>query len=156
MKQSKLSSPFYDPTKSYEENYEKGPFGAFADGKIYKQKGEPGYDFLEQKVYLPFGIPARPVINSNFVKAAFEKGFDLVVYKTVRSDMYPCHPFPNVLAIHAEGDFTPEKFSNSLVADTNYTSPLSITNSFGVPSKKPEICQEDVKKAISYEGKGHV
>ena len=28
-----LLTPFYDPEKSYEENYEKGPFGAFADHK---------------------------------------------------------------------------------------------------------------------------
>ncbi|MDO8269716.1 MAG: diguanylate cyclase, partial [Candidatus Levybacteria bacterium] len=32
----------------------------------------------------------------------------------------------------------------------------SITNSFGVPSRKPEIWHEDVKKAISYTGKGQV
>lgn len=28
--------PFYDPEKSYEENFEKGPFGAFSDGEIVK------------------------------------------------------------------------------------------------------------------------
>src|SRR3989344_8766835 len=133
-----LQTPFYDPHKSYDENYEKGPFGLFADSKVVFQKSEPKYNFLGQKVYLPFGIPAGPLLNSNFCKAAFEKGFDIAVYKTVRSNVFPCHPFPNVLAIHHSGDLTLDELKKPLVADTNYTDPLSITNSFGVPSKAVE------------------
>jgi dihydroorotate dehydrogenase len=152
----KKMPPFYDPHKSYEENYDKGPFSVFSDHKIFQQKGEPQYNFLGHKVYLPFGIPAGPLLNSNFVKAAFEKGFDINVYKTVRSDFLPCHPFPNILAVDIKGDLTLEKLKNPLVANTKYQDPLSITNSFGVPSKKPEIWQQDVKKAIQYAGKGQV
>lgn len=151
-----LKTPFYDPTKSYEQNYDEGPYGAFADGEIFKQENEPQDDFLGQKVYLPFGIPAGPILNSNFCKGAFEKGFDIVVYKTVRSSSFPCHPFPNILAVKSEGDLTFEKVQKPIVADNNYTEPLSITNSFGVPSKDANIWQEDVKKAIPYAGKGQV
>ena len=151
-----LATPFYDPTKTYEENYEKGPFGAFADGKVYKQKTSPTLNFLGQKVHLPFGIPAGPIINSNFAKGAFEKGFDIVVYKTVRSDTFPCHPFPNVLAVNVKGALTLKKLKNPLVAHSRYRTPLSITNSFGVPSKPSSVWQEDVKKAISYAGPGQV
>ncbi len=147
---------FYDPRKSYEQNYDEGPFGAFADGNIYQQTGEPSHNYLGQQVYLPFGIPAGPVINSNFVKAAFVKGFDVVVYKTIRTDFFPCHPFPNILALHPQGNLSLNILQNPLQADTNYTQPLSITNSFGVPSKKVETWQEDAKKAISYAGKGQV
>ena len=39
-----INTPFYDPTKSYEENYSDGPFGAFADNEIYQNQGEPNYD----------------------------------------------------------------------------------------------------------------
>lgn len=149
--------PFYDPNISYEENYDNGPFNAFADHEIYQQKGEPQYDFLGKPVYLPFGIPAGPLLNSKFVKAAFEKGFDINVYKTVRADFYPCHPFPNVLAIHFKGQkLIPEKKEIKLFADTKYDDPISITNSFGVPSKKPDIWQEDAKKAVQSAGKGQV
>ena len=151
-----LQTPFYDPSKTYEENYEGGPFGAFADEQVFKQAGKPQYNYLGQKVFLPFGIPAGPIINSNYVKAAFDKGFDIVVYKTVRSNFYPCHPFPNVLSVNVEGDLTLQKLQTPLVADTNYHKPLSITNSFGVPSKKPEIWQADVKKAISYAMTGQI
>jgi dihydroorotate dehydrogenase len=148
--------PFYDPKLSYENNYDKGPFGAFADGKVYEQKGEPGYDFLGNKIYLPFGIPAGPLLNGKFVRAAFEKGFDICVYKTVRSDVYPTHPFPNILAIHPKEQLTLEKLNDNFVGDTNYEDPITITNSFGVPSRKPEIWQEDAKGAIEYAGPGQV
>ncbi len=151
-----LQAPFYDPTKSYEENYNAGPFGAFADERVFAQKGEPKADFLGHNVYAPFGIPAGPLLNSKFCKAAFEKGFDICVYKTVRSDAFPCHPFPNVLAIHPEGDLTLEVLKKPLVADTTYAEPLSITNSFGVPSKPAAVWQEDAKKAVQSAGKGQV
>jgi len=144
-----LHTPFYDPKKSYEENYDSGPYGAFADGKVYKQTGTPTSDYYGQKVFLPFGIPAGPIINSRYVKAAFEKGFDVVVYKTVRSDFFPCHPFPNILSINVSGDLTITKLNEKLVAGNSFSEPLSITNSFGVPSKKPNDWQEDVKKALT-------
>jgi dihydroorotate dehydrogenase len=149
--------PFYDPAKTYDENYAEGPFGAFADGKVHNERGEPEYEFFGYPVYTPFGIPAGPLLNSNFVRGAFGKGFDIAVYKTVRSDTYPCHPFPNVLAVHAGEKLTLERAqSEPLVADTDYARPLSITNSFAVPSKKPYEWQEDFKKAASYAKKGQL
>lgn len=152
-----LQVPFYDPEISYEENYNDGPFGAFADKKIYQQASLPKQDFLGQKVYLPFGIPAGPLLNSNFVKAAFKKGFDICIYKTVRANAFPCHAFPNILSIHfQEKDLTLKRLEKEVIADENYQEPISITNSFGVPSRKPQIWQDDVKKAISYTGKGQV
>lgn len=153
---SMLRTPFYDPTLSYEDNYEKGPFGEFASPDKFIQTSEPKYDFLGQKVYLPFGIPAGPLLNSKFIKGAFELGFDIAVYKTVRSEFFPCHPFPNVLSVEVEGDLTPEKLEKPIIANTNYQNPISITNSFGVPSRKSEIWQSDAKKAISYAGVGQV
>jgi dihydroorotate dehydrogenase len=132
-----LQTPFYDPTLSYEDNYKNGPFGAFADGPI------------------PFGIPAGPLLNAKYVKAALDKGFDMPVYKTVRSRAYKCHPYPNVLAVHIKDKLTPEMAQNTpLVADSRYTSPLGITNSFGVPSMSPDVWQSDLEEAINYAKKG--
>ncbi len=151
-----LLTPFYDPQKTYEENYDQGPFGAFADNEIFRQEGEPQFTYYGQKVYLPFGIPAGPLLNSKYVKATFEKGFDIAIYKTVRSDFYASHPFPNILSVHVEGDLTLEKLKQPLVADTDFEPPIAITNSFNIPSKKPEVWQADMKKAISYAGHGQV
>lgn len=152
-----MQTPFYDPEKTYEENFEDGPFGAFADVTIPRVPlGNLCYDFLGTKVNSPFGIPAGPLINGNFCKAAFEKGFDICVYKTVRSGVYPCHPWPNVLAVHVPQGVSLGEPDLRLVANQDYTEPLSITNSFGVPSRDPKVWQEDVKRAISYAGPGQV
>lgn len=150
--------PFYDPGKSYEENFEQGPFGAFADGVSCGEDSniQPKYDFMGFKVNSPFGIPAGPLLNGNFVKAAFDKGFDICVYKTVRSSKYPCHPWPNVLSVQIFGDLTPEIAEGSLRADGNFEKPLSITNSFGVPSMSPEFWVEDIREAINYAHPGQI
>ena len=150
-----LSPPFYDPTRSYEENYTEGPFNGFADG-VEVDGGKPRFEFLGQKINYPLGIPAGPLLNSKYVAAAFQKGFDVPVYKTVRAKEFPCHPFPNVLSVHVDGDLTLEKAKHPLVADAVYTEPLSITNSFGVPSRPVALWQEDAKKGIHAAGFGQV
>lgn len=98
--------PFYDVSRSYEDNYEQGPFGAFAealkDGNSADAAGTTSEGasegalatFLGQPVNLPFGIPAGPLLNSRFTTAAFRMGFDLATYKTVRSRAWGCNPFP--------------------------------------------------------------
>jgi dihydroorotate dehydrogenase (NAD+) catalytic subunit len=117
-------TPFYDPEKSYEENFEEGPFGAFTNGEVFKDEGEPKYDFFGTKVYSPFGIPAGPLFSSRFVRAAFAKGFDLAVYKTVRTQKYPAHPLPNVIPVEIPAGLLLGK----------------------VPSYGPEVWLPDMKK----------
>lgn len=151
-----LSTPFYNPDIAYEDNFEKGPFGAFADGKIYTQEGEPSYDVFGTKVYLPFGIPPGPLVNGKFAKAALDKGFDVVTYKTVRTAEYPCNAFPQVLAVHPDGNLTLEMAQEGLIADTNYVRPLAITNSFGVPSFNPDFWQKDLREVVRYAKKGQL
>lgn len=152
-----MLTPFYDPNKTYEENFTEGPFGAFADGKVLENQGEPKYDFLGFKINSPFGIAAGPLVNSKFVNGALDKGFDLPIYKTVRSAVFPCHPFPNVVPIKIEGDLTLEMMKQGVVTEKNNTGiPELITNSFGVPSRDPKVWQEDVKKSIAHAREGQV
>jgi dihydroorotate dehydrogenase len=151
-----LKAPFYDPERSYEDNFKEGPFNAFADGAVLRTEGEPLFDFFGFKVYSPFGIPAGPLINGKFVKAALDKGFDIATYKTVRTRKYPCHAWPNVLSVDVEGDLTLDKARQPLTADHDYKEPLSITNSFGVPSFDPEFWQSDFKDAASYAKEGQI
>src|SRR3546814_10229850 len=58
------------------------------------------YSCLGFPINFPFGIPAGPVLNSKFIKAAFEFGFSVPVYKTVRADFFPCQPYPNVMYVN--------------------------------------------------------
>jgi len=105
-------------------------------------------------VNLPLGIAAGPLLNGRFVKAALDKGFDLPVYKTVRTRKYASHAWPNVLAVHPKGDLGFD--TEPLVGDENYNEPLSITNSFGVPSFDPEFWQPDIADAVAHAKRGQV
>ncbi len=151
-----ISEPFYDPRKSYYDNYEEGPFGGFADGVVNIDAKDPAYEFLGQKIHTPFGIPAGPILNSKYVKGALDKGFDLPVYKTVRSGVRTSHPLPNVVPVDLVGDLTLEKAEAGLVTKEEYTDPLSITNSFGVPSFAPDVWQPDAAEAIEYAKDGQL
>lgn len=151
-----LHKPFYDPTKSYYENWNEGPFNGFADGVVVPEFGEPRFTFFGYKINYPFGIPAGPLVNGKFVKTALDKGFDIPMYKTVRTREYKCHPLPNVLGVEIEGDLTLEKAQKPLVAKPHYKEPLSITNSFGNPSYKPDIWIADMADAIRYARPGQL
>lgn len=150
-----LYTPFYDPAKTYYDNLRAGPFGAFADDEVFAI-GEPRFDFLGIPITYPFGIPAGPLLNAAYVKAAFRKGFDVPVYKTVRATEFPCHPFPNVLSVRLDGNLTPERAAKPLVADTRYAEPLSITNSFGVPSRSIAEWQADARIGLAAARSGQV
>ncbi|MBI2003822.1 MAG: dihydroorotate oxidase [Parcubacteria group bacterium] len=151
-----FQKPFFDPEKSYEENWKGGPFGAFADGKVFKNNNEPKFEVFGRKISLPIGIPAGPLLNGRFIKAALDKGFDVPMYKTLRTRAKKSHPWPNVLAVSIDGDLTLEKASGRLVAHKNYSEPLSITNSFANPSYDPSFWQADLKDAVSHAKPGQL
>ena len=169
-------APFYDVNRTYEDNYLQGPFGAFAEvmkgdsaagasaqsaQTTQSQSSDQAEEFLGFRVNLPFGIPAGPLLNERFTTAAFRMGFDLAVYKTVRSRAWGCNAFPNVLAVHpknADGSLVPgsAELDEGVLADTRYELPISISNSFGVPSRDPDEWQPDMKKAIAAAGDGQL
>lgn len=166
-------TPLYDVNLTYEDNYERGPFGDFTGEGLQRladeqnaeaaDKQEPRFDFFGQEVLSPFGIPAEPLLNERFTTAAFRAGFDIATYKTVRSRAWECNPFPNVLSVHpvsADGTLTPHspETVEGLLADTNFGEPasISISNSFGVPSQDPDVWQPDMQRAIERAGQGQV
>ncbi|MEK7480377.1 MAG: hypothetical protein AAB665_03785, partial [Patescibacteria group bacterium] len=150
-----LHAPFFDPNKTYYENWEQGPFNGFADGVILPV-GEPRFDFLGHKLSYPLGIPAGPLLNAKFVKAALDKGFDVPVQKTVRSRTRASNEWPNVLGADISGDLTLEMAQKPIIVRNEYREPLSITNSFGNPSYEPDIWQNDLRESIRYAKPGQL
>lgn len=151
-----LYEPFFDPLKTYYENWEEGPFNGFADGVVLDEK-KPKFEFLGQKISYPIGIPAGPLLNGKFVTAALDKGWSVPVHKTVRSAEHPCNEWPNVLGITGiDGDLTLERAQKPVVVLPEYTEPLSITNSFGNPSYSPKVWSVDLKKAIAHAKSGQL
>jgi dihydroorotate dehydrogenase len=58
--------------------------------------------------------------------------------------------------VKVEGDLTLEQAEGGVVGVNEYKEPLSITNSFGVPSWEPDFWQKDMAEAVSYAKKGQV
>ncbi|HVU75670.1 MAG TPA: hypothetical protein VHD38_02460, partial [Candidatus Paceibacterota bacterium] len=144
-----LRPPFFDPAKTYYENWENGPFNDFADGVVLPLE-ESRFKYLGYKISYPIGIAAGPLLNSRFVKAALEKGFDVPVYKTVRTREKACNEWPNVLPVRVEGDLTLAQAAQGLVVKNGYTDPLAITNSFGNPSYPVDVWQKDVRELMQF------
>lgn len=141
---------FYNQYKSYEDNFITGPFIVTEDKDTPIGEYKSQFDFFGKKIVYPFGIPAGPLLNGNFVRAAWNKGFPLPTYKTVRAAEHQCFPWPNIISVESKseqihpGDTVlgkPEKEINV------YSE--SITNSFGVPSQPVPYWQEDVSKLVS-------
>ena len=141
----------YNIYKPYEENYALGPDKNFLNPKKFPKiifQGQPQFSFLDEKFYLPFGVPAGPLLNSKYINCALDAGFCFPIYKTVRSQYYPCHPFPNIVKIKSEKKnlFADEKndvLGEFIEKEDVHSRTLSISNSFGVPSQPSDIWQND-------------
>ncbi|MDN4474387.1 tRNA-dihydrouridine synthase [Demequina sp. SYSU T00192] len=146
---------FYDPRRTYDDNYAHGPFGALSSAPDGLSDPEDGASLLGLPVARPFGIPAGPLVNAAYVAAAFRHGFDVNVYKTVRTRAWPSHPFPNALAVHVDGDLGADR-REPLLADDALDDATSISNSFGVPSRDPDAWQPDMAAAVRAAGAGQL
>jgi len=149
--------PFYDPSLTYDENFKKGPFGSFGDDDSDELNIGTEFTFLGHKLKLPLGIPAGPLLNGAYVKAAFRRGFCLPMYKTVRSKEHSVNGFPNVVPVQVEGEkLTLEHAAEGMTMGDDFVEPIAITNSFGVPSMSPEWWQADMKESVEAAGEGQV
>lgn len=143
--------PIYDISKTYDENFAEGPF---FNGDILKRQLPPEdewFDFLGQKVASPIGVPAGPLLNSNWTTLAANLGFDIVTYKTIRSGDHPCHPAPNMIYLETKGRIKKEEIGTEFQekkTEPKEMASLSVTNSFGMPSKGPDYLMEDIDKAL--------
>ena len=148
----------FDPAKTFDDNFDNGPF-PMSERPPYVNSGEPAYDFLGFKLNAPFGIGAGSLPTSKHVRYAFERGYDAVTYKTQRSVPFPANEFPNVTFLDVEGDLTLDKLAKPLVGHLTTDKPveeLTITNSFGNPSRGPEMWQADQQKAAAAAGIGQL
>lgn len=104
-------------------------------------------DFLGFPVRSLIGVPAGPLLNSNWIRLAAQLGFDIPTYKTIRSEAHPGHRLPNITYVDAHGKQTerPKDLAH-----------LTITNSFGMPSKSPDFLLEDIGKANQFLSEGQV
>ncbi len=144
----------YDITRSYEENFERGPFFARTD---FSAPNTPPKQFLGLSVRSRMGIAAGLLLNSRWLLAYAARGFDLLTYKTVRSRARPSHPQPNWVFVEDDGKtdgpvFVTEQTSSLPDAARRISSAIC----FGMPSMAPEWWREDVARAKAGLGAGQL
>ncbi len=146
----RLLGPFYDPSLSYEDNEASGPFGLLATDFVYQDQGQPTYQFFDHQVYLPLIIAAGPILNGRFGKRAFEVGWDIVTYKTVRSAFHRSHTAPNLTRTYVPGGvLSDEQRDLGVFAVLESDGRLNTANTFGVPSFHPAIWQPDLARLVA-------
>ena len=151
--------PLYDILKTYLENAIEGPF---FHGEILQRRfpdKKEWIDFLGHKVASPIGVPAGPLLTSAWIDLAGKLGFDIPVYKTIRSTEHPSHPLPNMVFVNTCGMIKaadrPTQATLVLAPSPNLEE-LAVTNSFGMPSRSPEFLLEDIPKANASLQEGQV
>ena len=142
--------PTYDIHKSYDENYDNGPV---VDFDIPKRIQTKPINLWGYKINSPIGVPAGPLLNSDYIKLYAQLGFDLPVYKTVRTMSRQAHQNPNCLMVNSDKALNISDIGQSIFPfgkAPQSPKEIAITNSFGIPSKPMEIWQADIEKANSY------
>ena len=131
----------YDINKTYLENADHGPF--FKGTIPERTKTKKKFHLFGFEVNSPIGVPAGPLLNSRWIALAAKLGYDIPTYKTIRSFAYAGHPLPNVIYVEPLGLFK----AKHLEKPPRDLSHLTITNSFGMPSRSQEYLLEDIEKA---------
>src|SRR5260221_379844 len=138
----------YDLTKSFEFNSTYGPFW---EGELPKfPKTKRRYALLGQKVNSLFGVSACPLTHgSRAVRLMSQLGYDIITYRSVRSMEWHGQKYPHLRYV----DIPKQLLVNDLVqpvigSEQSFSNQeVSIANSFGIQSLKPEYWQADFEVA---------
>ena len=128
--------PRYEIRQSYQWNYDHAPDPI--DSDQVSVVGE--YQICGLPIESPLAVAAGPLLNGRWVLYYASLGFDVLTYKTVRTEYRDCYPMPNLLPVP---DHPLHSSSESLTAESQMAGSWAI--SFGMPSKLPDIWQADVE-----------
>ncbi|MCS7023441.1 MAG: hypothetical protein NZV14_01470 [Bryobacteraceae bacterium] len=132
--------PTYDIRQSYEWNYQNAPDPVEVDVPPC-----PGnWQLCGYRLNSPLGIPAGPLLNSRWIRYYAALGFDVLVYKTVRSRFRPSYDPPNLLPLrHLELDGEGREMQVAAEGEPFQSWAIS----FGMPSRDPSEWRADVERA---------
>ncbi|APZ93570.1 hypothetical protein [Fuerstiella marisgermanici] len=128
----------YNISESWQWNLENAPALTATD----THDAVPGnWAWCGKPIPSPLGIPAGPLLNGRWVLHYANLGFDVLVYKTVRSAARECYDLPNLVPVAtkqltAPGELLPQ--SSDMLG--------SWAVSFGMPSQLPDVWRRDVEE----------
>lgn len=139
--------PIYDPTKTYLENIEHGPFFTAELPKRDFPPKESWKKCLDFEIASRIGVSSGPLFNSKWIKLASDLGFDILTYRTIHSHHSAAYPPPNIIYIETEQPMPklPKTVKQSTIPSS--IGQLSIAHSFGDPCNSSEILVKDMVKA---------
>jgi dihydroorotate dehydrogenase (NAD+) catalytic subunit len=107
-------------------------------------------------ISFPIGVPASVITpNSRWIEFYGRRGFEILTYKTVRSEMSIVHPFPNWLFADRLIDGTPSPTAIVARGSSGTMQSLTMVNSYGVPSLSEAVWMADVRRARTYADREH-
>jgi dihydroorotate dehydrogenase (NAD+) catalytic subunit len=164
-----FSVPAYQIDESYDSNMWAGPKPPEREFKSFLQRHGSWRDlpqpkavsFLNFQLHSELGVAAGPLLDSAWIKRYADLGYAILSYKTVRTQRYPSHRWPNIVRVNAPKQFLPHSLPAALISlpDTKCEGRVTITNSFGMPSADPygeNGWMEDVQLAKSYLSPGQI
>lgn len=115
---------------------------------------------LGRRVGFPVGVPASVLTaDSRWIRYFHDHGFNVITFKTVRSQLWEALPYPNwVFLDDADEPLAPGVPSGQITKhgdDATYLRNLrafSMANSFGVPSKTPQTWAVELRRAVELLG----
>lgn len=149
-----VSSPFYEITKTFEENFSNPPFSLIPPLRSWPAK-EQWTSLCGLPLASRIGAAACAATTGKGIALLAKLGFDVLTYKTIRSVAYPTHPLPNITYINVSklldyADLTQAiyiKDKSSFALDK-----IAISNSFGNGCLGPDVVSADItlaKKSLS-------
>ena len=128
----------YDIQQTYDWNYQQAPD---PPSKIELPAVAGSWQFAGRDVDSPLGMAAGPLLNGKWCLYYAALGFDVVTYKTVRSRDWPCYELPNLQPVVCK---TLQGDEEEVAASQRFAGSWAV--SFGMPSRRPEIWQQDVQR----------
>jgi hypothetical protein len=101
----------YDIHASWQDNLSRGPVASSCSGATLERMLPPRdqwVDFLGHQVASRIGVPAGPLLDSKWVAFAGGLGYDVVTYKTIRTQPSAGHAPPNVLRLATQQQLAPK------------------------------------------------
>jgi dihydroorotate dehydrogenase (NAD+) catalytic subunit len=131
----------YNCSKEYPENspIERKPFSQ-----------ETAKTFLGYPIASSIGIPACAIMTSNGIKWASRAGYDILTYKTVRSQLFKGHPIPNIFVLETPKTPLSEPNENIFILPSEHlfnVEEVTMANSMGIPTLSLEWTLQDIAKA---------
>jgi dihydroorotate dehydrogenase (NAD+) catalytic subunit len=139
----------YDTTQTWQWNLAHAPPLTPPAADVQVVPGD--WNWCGLPVNSPLGIAAGPLLNGPWLRYYALRGFDILVYKTVRSSSRPCYSLPNLVPVVGDDLLSP---GATVPAAPSMAGTWAV--SFGMPSVAVAEWQADIAETRKTLNKGQL